>query len=63
MKGRRISDMEARGLKKKFKDKSFAANCRREAVREIEETGLELDEFFELSISAMRGIKEEIGLE
>jgi len=62
MRGGRISDMEVKGLKKKFKDKAFAANCRRELMREIEKTGLELPEFFEIAIGALRGIKEEIGL-
>lgn len=62
MKGRKISDMEVRGLKKKFKDKRFAANCNRELVKEIEKIGLSLDEFFELSINAIRSIKEEIEL-
>ncbi len=62
MRGRKISDMEAKGLKKKFKDKTFAANCKREIIKEIEKTGLSLDEFFELSIEAMKKIKGEIGL-
>ncbi|MFZ3077114.1 MAG: HDIG domain-containing metalloprotein [Candidatus Aenigmatarchaeota archaeon] len=63
MRGKKISDMDIRGLKKKFKDKSFAENCNRELVREIEKTGLALDEFFELSISALKEIKGEIGLD
>ena len=63
MRGRQINDMEAKGLKKKFKDKRFAENCSRELVREIEKTGLSLDEFFELSISAVKEIKQDIGLE
>jgi putative nucleotidyltransferase with HDIG domain len=62
MRGKKISDMEAKGLKKKFKDKSFAANCDREIVKEIEKAGLSFDEFFELSINALKGIKEELGL-
>ena len=62
MKGRNISDMDASGLKKKFKDKRFAANCNREIIKEIEKTGLSLDEFFELSIEAVKKIKGEIGL-
>ena len=41
MRDKRISDMKAKGLKKKFKDKTFAANCRRDLVLEIEKTGLE----------------------
>lgn len=63
MRGRKISDMDVKGLKKKFKDKSFAENCNRELVKDIEKTGLTLDEFFELSINALKEIKEEIGLE
>lgn len=62
MKGKKISDMEAKGLKKKFKDKSFAANCSRELVREIEKTGLGLDEFFQIAIDAVKGIADQIGL-
>lgn len=63
MRGKKISDMDAKGLKKKFKDRSFAENCSRELVKEIEKTGLALDEFLELSISALKEIKGEIGLE
>lgn len=63
MRGRKISEMEVKGLKKKFKDKRFAESCNREMIREIEETGMSLDEFFELSIEAVKKIKEDIGLE
>ena len=63
MRGKKISDMEVKGLKKKFQDKAFAANCNRELIREIEKTGLELSEFFQIAIDAVKGIKEGIGLE
>lgn len=63
MRGRKISDMEGSGLKKKFKDKRFAENCNREIIKEIELTGISLDDFFRLSIDAMKEIKNEIGLE
>lgn len=63
MKGKKISDMDAKGLKKKFKDKKFAANCNRERVKEIELAGLSLDDFFALSIEAIKKIKEQVGLE
>lgn len=61
MRDKSISDMETKGLKKKFKDKSFASNCNREIIKEIEEL-MGLDEFFELAIKAMKKIKGEIGL-
>lgn len=63
MRQKRISDMDAKGLKKKFNDKRFAANCNRELVKEVELAGLSLDEFFALSIEAIKKIKDQIGLE
>ena len=62
MRGKKITGMEVKGLKKKFKDKSFAANCNREIVREIEKTGLALGEFFEVAIEAVKKIRDDIGL-
>jgi len=62
MRGKKISDMEVKGLKKKFKDKKFAENCNRDLVREIEKTGLELSEFFQIAIDAVKTIAEQIGL-
>jgi len=63
MRGKKISNMEVKGLKKKFNDHVFAQNCNREIIREIEKTGISLDEFFQLSIDALKNIKSEIGLE
>ena len=62
MRGGKISDMEVKGLKKKFKDKAFAANCKRDIIRECEKIGLSLDEFFQIAIGAVKSIKGEIGL-
>ena len=63
MRDKRISDMQIKGLKKKFKDKVFAANCNREIIREAEKLGLELSEFFQIAIDSIKEIKDEIGLE
>lgn len=63
MRGKKISDMEVSGLKKKFKDKTFAAGCNREIILEIEKTGLSLDEFFKIAIESFKNIKSDIGLE
>jgi len=62
MRDKKISDMKVKGLKKKFKDKGFAANCNRELVREIEKTGLELSEFFQIAIDSIKEIASDIGL-
>ena len=50
-----ISDMEVKSIKKKFKDKKFAAGCHREVIAQgAEMLGWTLDELFEKTIEAMR---------
>lgn len=58
-----IRDMKPGSLKKKMKDKNFAANVNREKVRECENIGLQLDEFLQTSISAIEEIADQVGLE
>ncbi len=58
----KISDMKVKGLKKRFRDKSFAAKVNRTIIMEGENLGLTLDEFFSLAIKAIADIKEEVGL-
>lgn len=48
-------DMELSSLKKKFKDKKFAAGCSRDVIKEgAERLGWELDTLLEKTILAMR---------
>ena len=50
-----VMDMEVSSLKKKFKDKRFAAGCSRDVIRQgAERLGWELDDLFEKTILAMR---------
>ena len=50
-----VSDMELSSLKKKFKDKKFAAGCSRDVIRQgAELLGWELDALLERTIAAMR---------
>ena len=50
-----ISDMEVSSVKKKFKDKKFAAGCSREIIsRGAEMLGMELGELFQRTLDAMR---------
>ena len=52
-------DLEVSSVKKKFKDKKFAAGCSRDVVRRgAENLGWELDELFERTILAMRTLEE-----
>ncbi len=48
-------DLEVKSLKKKFKDKRFAAGCSREIISQgADRLGWELDELFDKTILAMR---------
>lgn len=56
-----VQDLEVSSLKKKFKDKKFAAGCSREIITKgAEMIGWDLDELFEKTILAMRENEEEI---
>ena len=53
-------DLEVSSVKKKFKDKKFAAGCSRDVVRNgAAGLGWELDELFEKTIAAMRTLEGE----
>ena len=59
-----VSDMEVSSLKKKFKDKKFAAGCSRDVIRTgAERLGWELDKLMEMTILAMRDCEARINTE
>ena len=50
-----VSDLELKSLKKKYKDKRFAAGCSRDVIAQgAEQLGWTLDELLEKTILAMR---------
>lgn len=56
-----VMDMEVSSLKKKFKDKRFAAGCSRDVIREgAERLGWTLEELMEKTILAMRSCEDRI---
>lgn len=55
------ADMELKSLKKKFKDKKFAAGCSREIIAQgAEMLGIELDTLLDMTLTAMRDTETEI---
>ncbi len=59
-----VMDMEVSSLKKKFKDKRFAAGCSRDVIRiGAERLGWTLEELMEKTIMAMRSCEESIARE
>ncbi len=56
-----VSDLEVSSLKKKFKDKRFAAGCSRDVIRTgAERLGWTLEELMEKTILAMRACETQI---
>ncbi len=59
-----VMDMELSSLKKKFKDKKFAAGCSRDTIREgAERLDWTLDELLEKTIFAMRDCEAAVAAE
>ena len=59
-----VQDMEVSSLKKKFKDKKFAAGCSRDVIRQgAERLGWELDVLMERTIQAMRSCEARVNEE
>ncbi|MCI9142995.1 MAG: hydrolase [Lachnospiraceae bacterium] len=56
-----VMDMELSSLRKKYKDKRFAAGCSRDVISEgAQRLGWELDELLEKTILAMRSCEESV---
>ena len=59
---KKLAGVEAKSVMKRFKEKSFAAGANREQIAQCSELGLELNEFIELGLTAMKGIAADLGL-
>lgn len=59
---KKLSSVKLESLKKKFKNKSFAAKCDRKIIMECEEVGIKIDDFLEVGLVALQGISEKLGL-
>jgi predicted hydrolase (HD superfamily) len=63
MRPEKLDGMQASSVKKKMKQKSFAAAVRREDISEgAEMLGLSLDEHITHVITALQGVRSELGL-
>ena len=59
-----VGDMEVSSLKKKFKDKKFAAGCSRDVIRTgAERLGWELEALMDKTIQAMRACEAQVAEE
>lgn len=59
-----VVDMEVKSLKKKFKDKRFAAGCSRDMIRRgAGQLGWELEKLLDMTLNAMKASEAEIEAE
>jgi len=61
VKGGNVTDVTATSVKKKFREKAFAAGCNRDRIRKIE-AYMELPEFYGLAVGALQEIRGDLGL-
>jgi len=59
---KKIASVKPKSIKKRMKEKAFAAGVNRETIMECERLGMGIDEFSVICLEAMRGIAEDLGL-
>jgi putative nucleotidyltransferase with HDIG domain len=59
---KKIRNIDADFVKRRYKEKSFARGARREDIETCRNLGLELDEFVSICLAAMQGIDTDLGL-
>ncbi len=58
---KKLAELQVKSVKKRFKDKRFAAGARRDAIAKCSELGLELGDFLDLALQGMRRISDDLG--
>ena len=59
---KQLSSVKAKSVKKRMKERAFAAGVDRDIIMECEKLGIGLDEFCDLCVKAMQGIAGDLGL-
>ena len=59
---KKIKSVKSKSILKRMKQKEFARNVSREHIKKCEKIDIPLAEFAELSLKAMQGIDEDLGL-
>lgn len=59
---KKVASVKPKSVVKRMKEKAFAASVNRETIMECEKIGINLDKFADLSIAAMKGVADDLGL-
>jgi uncharacterized protein len=59
---KKLAFVEAKSVRKRFKEKSFAAGANREQISKCSNIGMELDDFIALGLAEMQSVADNLGL-
>ena len=59
---KKLADVKLKSVLKRFKEKDFARKCSRENMMMCEEIGLDKEKFFEIALTSMQSISNDLGL-
>ncbi len=59
---RKLASVKAKSVRKRMKEKAFAAGANRDIILECQQAGIPIDEFCEICLGAMQGIAPDLGL-
>ncbi len=59
---RKLASVKAKSVRKRMKEKAFARGASRETIMECEMIGIPIAEFCELSVAAMQGVADSLGM-
>jgi putative nucleotidyltransferase with HDIG domain len=62
MPSKKLADVKAETVTRKFKDKDFARGAERERIMVCEEIGIPKEKFFEVSLNGLKAAASQIGL-
>ncbi|MBE9487450.1 MAG: HDIG domain-containing protein [Desulfuromonadales bacterium] len=59
---KKLASVKPKSVRKRYKEKLFAAGANREIIAECEQIGIPIPEFCDLCLAAMQGISDDLGL-
>jgi uncharacterized protein len=59
---KKLSSVKVKSVIKRMKEKAFAASVNRDNIMECEKLGIDIQEFAEISLTAMNGLSDTMGL-
>jgi len=59
---KKLQNVDLEFVQRRFKEKRFAAGADRDQIRSCQEFGMALEDFISLSLKAMQGISDDLGL-